>query len=662
MELLSVSKGTFAFAEKPIYHKQKGRKNLKKNHAVDENTNSHLRDESQPWYKAFQENWSAIEGVLNEVDTSVYKKLLSDLMEFIHEIQDDPAAAGEIPTGIVMTGVNLLDRDILFDKIKSQLEMVTPYTSIIWSRDATNLRSLSQKLIAQIINTPKFNDSSELSNIQCTFHALFDWCKINNGDKTPVVIILPDFECFPKKMVHDLILILGLYAKDIKFVLITGVATTLHTVHQSLSYSAMSKLKIKVFRSKRPIQILSEVLELVLLNPSIQFKLVGKSLKVLVDMFLLYDFSINGFFQSYKLCLWTHFYNKNERSLCCEPGELGNRVSALTSKDTNHLRDELCYESLQDYLGSENDDELKELVFKCSSQFHTYMDNFLKVLQCLRRLTINLPGPPFGRTFREIYVEAVNESNIFETTQYKQAIALISCLSREDLLNSTEALISIWKGGGKVASKILKKLRQHMTSIKIASTDNFESFEDDAITPEQCRDRSSWNKSLQMRTVKLSRSPYKEAVIAFVEYLDERVFRKYLKSPKNIPLNEVFCYWEMSTVLENIKGPLHQDVFRALNRPYLDLDCECCDSTDDAILSTYPDITILYKLHLESRKMINLYDLLQSYLCIVAPERSDNQDLDPELYARFSRAVAELQMLGFIKNTRRKVDHVKRLT
>ena len=32
---------------------------------------------------------------------------------------------------------------------------------------------------------------------------------------------------------------------------------------------------------------------------------------------------------------------------------------------------------------------------------------------------------------------------------------------------------------------------------------------------------------------------------------------------------------------------------------------------DDAIPSTLPDLSIIYKLHLESRKLINMYDWLQ---------------------------------------------------
>lgn len=99
-----------------------------------------------------------------------------------------------------------------------------------------------------------------------------------------------------------------------------------------------------------------------------------------------------------------------------------------------------------------------------------------------------------------------------------------------------------------------------------------------------------------------------------------------------------------------------------------------------------PDICIVYKLHLEAGKMINLYDWLQAYLSIVDPAEVEDEEkrvVSPELQypfsafhykfyvcfaltlfkrARFTQAIAELEFLGFIKSSKRKTDHVNRLT
>lgn len=107
-----------------------------------------------------------------------------------------------------------------------------------------------------------------------------------------------------------------------------------------------------------------------------------------------------------------------------------------------------------------------------------------------------------------------------------------------------------------------------------------------------------------------------------------------------------------------------------------------------------PDISILYKLHLEYGKLINLYDWLQSFLSIVDPDDSNEEEgkrvVKPELQypflvtshliysiktivpryefslnisrARFTQGVADLEYLGFIKSSKRKTDFVVRLT
>ena len=39
--------------------------------------------------------------------------------------------------------------------------------------------------------------------------------------------------------------------------------------------------------------------------------------------------------------------------------------------------------------------------------------------------------------------------------------------------------------------------------------------------------------------------------------------------------------------------------------------CQCCKSENGQVLSTMPDVCIVYKLHLEGGQLINLYDWLQ---------------------------------------------------
>ncbi|KAG1803874.1 origin recognition complex subunit 3 N-terminus-domain-containing protein [Suillus plorans] len=119
------------------------------------------------------------------------------------------------------------------------------------------------------------------------------------------------------------------------------------------------------------------------------------------------------------------------------------------------------------------------------------------------------------------------------------------------------------------------------------------------------------------------------------------------------------------------------------------------DDEDDDL----PDISILFKGYLESAKMINVYDWFQSFMVFLegrkrrvekthipdgangtsrTPSRKkgkqkqvedevvgedageDEEEWLVEVQARFIRALQELDYLGFIKHTGRKVDHVMR--
>ncbi|XP_058809862.1 origin recognition complex subunit 3 [Phymastichus coffea] len=650
MEDVSVSKGVFVHAKRKI-----GQRKAK----------SKMAHKDEAWYKTFKETWTAIEKAAHEMNSDTFRQILSDMESFITRIKNLPLLADEISTGILLAGVNLPDHNLLLQILVSRLKPVTPYIAIIWSRDSNTLKNLMEEMIYQIVNSLKDDYSDELPEVKrnnCNFCTLQAWHKENNSGYNPIVIIIPDFESFLPKILHDFILILSSYVKKIKFVLIFGVATTLHIVHRSLSYDATSKLKIQVFHTQKQIQSLANLLDNIVLSPEAPFKLTGRAFKFLVDIFLFYDFSVNGFLQSFKLCMWRHFYNKNEKKLCCPKEKVESRIKELTREDLRHIRN---LPSIQKYLPSIHknsiaDHEFKTILIDLADKFYEYNNNFFIVLKCLHKLTINMVHYPFGKLFREIYAEAVGHTNIFDTQKYKDAIKSIHFFSKDDLINNIKSMLSELNNHERQLDDVVKKLEYYMDVIKEAKLDVvFVEEEKDEVVSGKIMSRSEWQKALKLKSEKTYTSPYKEAQTKFIEYLDKEVFTKYLKNPLYVPLNEIFCYNDISNVKEFIRGSMKANIDISLNDPGYIFRCDCCSSSD--CIRTNPDICIVYKLHLECGKMINLYDWLQSYLTIVDPDHYED-DVDPVLQARFTRAVAELQFLGFIKATRKKTDHVKRLT
>ena len=142
--------------------------------------------------------------------------------------------------------------------------------------------------------------------------------------------------------------------------------------------------------------------------------------------------------------------------------------------------------------------------------------------------------------------------------------------------------------------------------------------------------------------------------------------------PSKWPLHGIFYYDDVATVKKMLLSAPRASIQSALRLPFQYIhDPGLANIGADQIPASLPDICIAYKLHLESGKLINLYDWLQCWVSIVGSSEEDmevDQDesgpkaVDQRLHARFSRAVSELQFLGFIRNSKRKTDHVERLT
>ncbi|XP_032194979.1 origin recognition complex subunit 3 isoform X3 [Mustela erminea] len=147
-----------------------------------------------------------------------------------------------------------------------------------------------------------------------------------------------------------------------------------------------------------------------------------------------------------------------------------------------------------------------------------------------------------------------------------------------------------------------------------------------------------------------------------------QLLREYLLPPETQPLHEVVYFSAAHTLREHLNAAPRIALHTALNNPYYYLKNEALKSEEGCIPNVAPDICIAYKLHLECSRLINLVDWSEAFATVVtAAEKMDASSVTSEerneiIHARFIRAVSELELLGFIKPTKQKTDHVARLT
>ncbi|KAI0252766.1 origin recognition complex subunit 3 N-terminus-domain-containing protein [Lactifluus subvellereus] len=119
-------------------------------------------------------------------------------------------------------------------------------------------------------------------------------------------------------------------------------------------------------------------------------------------------------------------------------------------------------------------------------------------------------------------------------------------------------------------------------------------------------------------------------------------------------------------------------IVSALLQPQTFLPLSGDDSDDSAAqrlpIWKLPDASILFRRYLEAGRMINVYDLYESFSQVIESQRShlardgsesDGQTADDEewkmhVQARFVRALHTLDFIGLVKHTGRKADHVMR--
>lgn len=123
-----------------------------------------------------------------------------------------------------------------------------------------------------------------------------------------------------------------------------------------------------------------------------------------------------------------------------------------------------------------------------------------------------------------------------------------------------------------------------------------------------------------------------------------------------VPLHEAWFY-DSRTPHRDVFVPRPRGVVeRALLRPYDYLACGCCEAADGGIAATLPVTSLLYHLYTEAGSIINVADLWAAFLAMAGGGHDERTAL-----MLFYKGLAELKALGFVKPSRKKVDHVAKL-
>ncbi|KAM9240453.1 origin recognition complex subunit 3 isoform 3-T3 [Leptosomus discolor] len=574
----------------------------------------------------------------------------------------------EIPTAALVLGVNVTDHDLTLKSVSEVLQNnVTPHVAFLEAKDCPGIKNLVRKLMGQLMSCCMDVDSQEedyvqvsQNRIRCSMTSLIKWYESvtkktvsetpskkrtsasRHWQSPPVVVIFKDMESFTTKVLQDFVVISSQHIHELPLVLIFGIATSPMIIHSLLPHSVSSLLCIELFQSLSCKDHLSTIIDKLLLTSQFPFKLGGKVLQVLINMFLYHDFSVQNFIKGLQLCVVEHFYVQPLSVLCCQQVDLKKRVNSLSHEQCENVRRLPSFRRYVERQVSE-----KQIALLTA-------DTFLKI--------------------RELHCACL-ENRVWETEEYESSLHLARMLNKSDLVTMLQQCVEIFvSSSGKEFDKTVEKLKEFLTQFQKLEVAEAVPERDVSVSSQKELQKKTDLYHLQKTLLELKESRRSKKLTKFemlrfevIDYIDSLV-RNYLVPADHKTLHEVVYFNTASVLREHLNAAPRIALHTALNNPYCYLKNQALKSNGGSISNKAPDICIVYKLHLECGRLINLVDWLEAFSTVVTAVEGPNADaassdqVDDTIHARFIRAVSELELLGFIKPSRQKTDHVARLT
>ncbi|CAM4532366.1 unnamed protein product [Eretmochelys imbricata] len=712
MSTSSVSKGCFVF--KPSSKKRRISSQTADyfSEAKNDSEDSGLR------FATCQLLWKQINSETEKIQEELNKQLFDNLISFLRQSHSEfqtkktewmcRMKSSEIPTAALVLGVNVTDHAMTFKSLSEVLQdNVTPYVVSLQAKECPGIKHLLQKLMGQLMDCSVDVDSSEedecvnisQKKIHCSMASLSKWYENvtkKTGSETPskkrtsssrhwqsppIVVIFKDMESFTTKVLQDFIVISSQHIHEFPLVLIFGIATSPMIIHRLLPHSVSSLLCIELFQSLSCKEHLATVIDKLLLTTEFPFKLSEKVLQVLINIFLYHDFSVQNFIKGFQLSIVEHFYSQPLSVLCCELLEAKKRVYSLSHNQCENIR---SLPSFRRYVESQvsekqialltEDSFLKEVTQELLEDLHIYHENYFPVLRCLHVFTTSLPKYPLGKQIRELHCACLGK-RVWETDEYGSAVQLLRMLAKAELVAILQKCVEIFtSSSGKQFSNTVEKLGEFLTRFQNLEVAEANEAQDVCVSSQKELQKKMDLYHLQKTLLELKESKRSKKLTKFemlrfevVDFIDSLV-RSYLAPAEMQTLNEVVYFHTANTLREHLNAAPRIALHTALNNPYCYLKNQTLKSDVGCISNTAPDICIVYKLHLECGRLINLVDWLEAFSTVVTavegtdPDSVATDQVDEIIHARFIRAVSELELLGFIKPSKQKTDHVARLT
>ena len=164
-------------------------------------------------------------------------------------------------------------------------------------------------------------------------------------------------------------------------------------------------------------------------SDDVSFRLGGRALDTLLEIFTYNDFAVKRFLAGYKFCLFEHFRRSPLPSLLCTQDSEARRRRIhrlLTEDQLDRCR---ALKTFRRYV--EADPAARAALLSDSSAFRAFLADSLDRLDvaaarfgvfvaCLHAVARDLPGAPFGKHLHSVYRVCMMSGDATETHEYRE--------------------------------------------------------------------------------------------------------------------------------------------------------------------------------------------------------------------------------------------------
>ena len=615
--------------------------------------------------EAFENLWGVQQAKIDKIIAESNNGIIEDIARFVRNAPGS-IQEGKLPTGLVVVGRDSgVQQRLLKQWQRHDRTRPSEYLVQLDHNQAASIISALKSIIRSVISTSSGQEEylgflAKHKRLIPMNHDLELLQKFEEEQQVEkVVVSILDIESFDVGILSNLMTMLASWTDRIPFVLLIGISTTVELFEARLPKSALRVLTPGVFdvsgRAGNPMYEIFMATQHGLdtslwLGPAVAGILLGKSKEQ--------DTTPEMFGQMIKYGYMTHFFanamsiwvasdqgfDDDTQTFVCE-------VVRNTPSFSSLVESLLSASKTQAQQASkllENDGEVIGAVRQAISESKSSMVTHYKTIHLLKDVVLAVRDYAIasGQQLPKYSAPSTITEDIFTST--------IDALKGPRAAESMIEDLGLSETIEKLSSDCFRKVCHdtEVWSLQTGLTDRIDKLH-----------RKSKGEQIHLKPGEPQLTPlqkeYQDIQATFIELLEDKL-RENLVDPLTLFPHEAFIY--------NLKAPLAQvfapapryAIERALDRPVDYLGCECCTIDGGA---TQPPTAVLWRLWCEAGGVVNVRDLWEAFRSTLLPsdydEREDAEGEEGCMNERlaltlFYRSLAELQMLGMLKQSKRK--------